>query len=166
MHWRSKEIPQKSSFIACTARSSVCLVTQRLPRAPLCPSGLIQLAFICKPQRWQCDQACNLQFQAATPQGMQREMAGSKIKFNLNASSALNVTRGTHTHTHTQRDMCACVCSLLAALLGPNRKLLGKSKLFVFICKIVQRVQQQQQQCQPACLSSITLPSPCQPDMM
>lgn len=74
------------------------------------PLPLFQLAFICKPQRRQCDQACNLQFQAVTPQGMQREMAGSKIKFNLNASSAERHTPHTHTHDCEYVSLCVWVC--------------------------------------------------------
>lgn len=55
---------------------------------------------------WQCDQACNLQFQPETPQGMQRDVAGSKIKFNLNASSV---------ERHTLQ-VSVFVCSLLVIL--------------------------------------------------
>lgn len=92
-----------STFVCLSGCPPTLLASLILPQP--------QLAFICKPQRRQCDQACNLQFQAVTPQGMQREMAGSKIKFNLNASSAERHTPHTHTHTHDCVHVrCVWVC--------------------------------------------------------
>lgn len=93
---------------------------------------------------------------------MQREMAGSKIKFNLNASSAERHTPHTHTHTYDCEHVslyvwvcisqCVCVCVQFVGCLPCSFPIGNCWKIKVICIYLQNRAARATAATMPACL--------------